>query len=71
MTALTVLICAAWIMPGLVGHDPWKPNEAYTFGLVYEILQGGSWVVPTLAHEPFVESPPLFILTAAAFAKSF
>ena len=71
MVVLTVLLCAAWILPGLVGHDPWKPDEAYTFGLVYHVLQGGGWVVPTLAGEPFVEKPPLFILTAAAFAKLF
>ena len=36
----------AWIVPGLVAHDPWKPDEAYTFGLVYHVLQGGSWIVP-------------------------
>jgi 4-amino-4-deoxy-L-arabinose transferase-like glycosyltransferase len=69
MAALTIVITGAWILPGLVGHDPWKPDEAYTFGLVYHILQGGSWIVPTLAGAPFVEKPPLFILTAAAFAK--
>ena len=71
MAALTVLICAAWILPGLIGHDPWKPDEAYTFGLVYHVLQGGGWVVPMLAAEPFLEKPPLFILTAAGFAKLF
>lgn len=69
MGALYVLLCAAWILPGLWGHDPWKPDEAHTFGLVYHILQGGSWVVPTLAGEPYLDKPPLFILTAAAFAK--
>ena len=52
----------------LVGHDPWKPDEAYTFGVVYELLQGGSWIVPTLAGEPFLDKPPLFYLTAAACA---
>lgn len=71
MTALTVCICAAWIVPGLLGHDPWKPDEAYTFGLVYHILQGGGWVIPMLAGEPFVEQPPLFVLTAALFAQLF
>jgi len=71
MTVLTVVICAAWILPGLVGHDPWKPDEAYTFGLVYHVLQGGSWIVPTLAGEPFMEKPPLFVLTAALFAQVF
>jgi len=64
-------LIAAWVFLGLVGHDPWKPDEAYTFGLVYHILQTGDWVVPTLAGEPFVEKPPLFFITAAAFAKLF
>ena len=70
-TALITLLCVAWILPGLVGHDPWKPDEAYTFGVVYSILEGGSWVVPHLAGEPFLEKPPLFYLTAAAFARAF
>lgn len=68
---LVALLCVAWILPGLFGHDPWKPDEAHTFGVVYEILRGGSWVVPTLAGEPFMDKPPLFYLTAAATAKLF
>ncbi len=68
---LAALLCAAWILPGLIGHDPWKPDEAHTFGVVYEILRGGSWVVPSLAGEPFIEKPPLFYLTAAATARLF
>jgi 4-amino-4-deoxy-L-arabinose transferase-like glycosyltransferase len=71
MVAVTVAICAAWLLPGLIGHDPWKPDEAYTFGLVYEVLHGSSWVVPMLAGEPFLEKPPLFTLVAALFAKLF
>ncbi|MFN7087650.1 MAG: ArnT family glycosyltransferase [Burkholderiales bacterium] len=70
-TVLVALLCLAWILPGLIGHDPWKPDEAYSFGLVYEILQGGSWIVPTLAGEPFMEKPPVFYLTAAAAAWLF
>lgn len=64
-------LIAAWALVGLFGHDPWKPDEAYTFGLVYHILQTGDWLVPTLAGEPFVEKPPLFFWTAALFAKAF
>ena len=67
----TVLLGAAWILPGLIGHDPWKPDEAYSFGLVYHILKTGDWVIPTLAQEPFMEKPPLFYITAALFAKLF
>jgi 4-amino-4-deoxy-L-arabinose transferase-like glycosyltransferase len=71
MAALTIAIGLTWTVLGLAGHDPWKPDEAYTFGLIYQILQGGSWIVPTLAGEPFVERPPLFILAAALFARLF
>jgi 4-amino-4-deoxy-L-arabinose transferase-like glycosyltransferase len=69
--AALLALLAAWIALGLLGHDPWKPDEAYTFGLVYHILESGEWLVPTLAGEPFVEKPPLFFWTAALFAKAF
>ena len=69
--AFTCLLCVAWILPGLIGHDPWKPDEAYSFGLVYHMLQTGDWIIPTLAGEPFMEKPPLFYITAALFAKGF
>ena len=68
---LLILLFAAWMLPGLIGHDPWKPDEAYSFGLIYHILQSGEWVVPTLAGEPFMEKPPLYYLVAALFAKIF
>ena len=70
-TAFVILLCVAWVLPGLIGHDPWKPDEAYTFGVVYSMLQGGSWVVPHLAGEPFLDKPPLFYLSAAACARLF
>lgn len=65
------LLCFTWLATGLTGHDPWKPDEAYSFGLVYHILQSGDWLVPTLAGEPFLDKPPLFYMVAAAFAKLF
>jgi len=68
---LIAVLCLAWLLPGLVGHDPWKPDEAHTFGAVHEILQGGSWIIPQLAGEPFLDKPPLFHLAAAASARVF
>jgi 4-amino-4-deoxy-L-arabinose transferase-like glycosyltransferase len=64
------LLCAVWLLMGLVGHDPWKPDEAYSFGLIYHIIQSNDWVVPTLAGEPYMDKPPLYYWTAAALAKS-
>ncbi|HTD89259.1 MAG TPA: hypothetical protein VK663_01245, partial [Burkholderiales bacterium] len=62
------LLCVAWILPGLIGHDPWKTDEAYTFGVIYDMVRGGSWLTPTLAGEPFLDEPPLYYLTAALTA---
>lgn len=69
-TALFVLVCVAWILPGLVGHDPWKSDEAIAMGVVSEMLRSGNWLVPTLAGEPYTERAPLFFWVAAAFAKA-
>ena len=64
------LLCAVWSLTGLIGHDPWKPDEAYSFGLIYHILQSHDWIVPTLAGEPYLDKPPLYYWTAALFAKA-
>lgn len=68
---LGIAVLAAWVLLGLAGHDPWKADEAYTFGLVWHILETGDWIVPTLGGEPFMEKPPVFFITAAAMAKLF
>src|SRR5437870_8961181 len=69
--AALALLVTVWLAAGLVGRDPWKPDEAYSFGLVHHILHSGDWVVPTLAGEPFMEKPPLFFISAALFARLF
>lgn len=66
---LTLLFAVAYVLPGLTGHDPWKQDEAYSFGIVYNMLQTGDLVVPTLAADPFLEKPPVFYLTAAGVAR--
>src|SRR5258705_4078624 len=68
--ALYCLI-GAWLLFGLFGRDPWKPDEAYTFGVVNHMVQTGDWIVPYLAGEPFMEKPPLFFLTSAIFVRLF
>ncbi|MBI3902108.1 MAG: glycosyltransferase family 39 protein [Nitrosomonadales bacterium] len=65
------LLCAVWVGTGLVGHDPWKPEDAHSFGLIFHILQSGDWLVPNLAGDAYMDKPPLYYLTAALFAKLF
>jgi hypothetical protein len=69
-TALFLLVCFAWLLPGLVGHDPWKADEAVAFGAVSEMLRTGDWSRFSIAGEPFTGEAPLFLWTAAAFAKA-
>jgi len=68
-TALFLVVCFAWLVPGLVGHDPWKYDEAVVFGSVNEILRSGDWVTFRIAGEAYVEKAPLFLWAAAFFAK--
>ena len=65
------LLILVWVCTGLVGHDPWKPDEATSFGIVYSMLQSGDWLVPTLVGEPYLDKPPLYYWTAALSAKLF
>ncbi|WP_188702324.1 ArnT family glycosyltransferase [Silvimonas iriomotensis] len=68
---LLLVLVLAWLLPGLIGHEPWKPDEAYTFGLIEHIAKTGDWVVPTLAGEPFMEKPPIFFISAAWVLQAF
>ncbi len=73
-TALFLIICAAWLVPGLVGHDPWKPDEALAMGIVYAMLSDGSllgWLVPNIAGAPTNDFPPLYYWLSALMAKLF
>jgi 4-amino-4-deoxy-L-arabinose transferase-like glycosyltransferase len=66
---LIVLLFLVWMLPGLVGRDPWKADEPYTFGIVRHMLQTGEWTVPNVAGEPFLEKPPLYFVSAALTGK--
>jgi 4-amino-4-deoxy-L-arabinose transferase-like glycosyltransferase len=70
-TILFLIVCAAWLFPGLIGHDPWKPDEAVTFAPVRHMLASGDWIVPMLAGEPFLERGPLYFWVAALTSKLF
>jgi 4-amino-4-deoxy-L-arabinose transferase-like glycosyltransferase len=70
-TGLFLVVCLAWLLPGLVGHDPWKYDEAVVFGVVTEMLRSGDWVMFRIAGEPYFDKAPLFMWVAAAFTKVF
>ena len=69
-TTLFVVLCLAWIVPGLVGHDPWKIDEAIVFGMVADIVRSGDWLTFHIAGEASFGRAPLFVWTAALFGKA-
>lgn len=70
-TALFLIICAAWLLPGIIGHDPWKPDEATVFGVIHSMLRDGQWMLPSIAGTPQFDYPPFYHWTAAALAWVF
>jgi 4-amino-4-deoxy-L-arabinose transferase-like glycosyltransferase len=66
---LFVLVCLAWLLPGLVGHDPWKPDEAVVFGAVHEMLRSGDLVLFQLAGEVYLDRAPLYIWVSGVSAR--
>lgn len=65
---LLVLI-AIWLLPGLVGHDPWKNEDAIAIGIAHQFASHGDWLLPRLAGEHYAEDGPLFYWIGAAFAR--
>ncbi|MCA8035286.1 glycosyl transferase [Burkholderia arboris] len=64
---VAALVCA-YTLPGVLGHDPWKQDETYTFGIIQHMLETGDFVVPTNAGLPFMEKPPLYAWVATSLA---
>ena len=57
-----LLLCAAWLLPGLVGHAPWKGGDGEHFVQLWLLLQNG--VSPQAA----AATPPLYYWVATATA---
>ena len=64
-----LLLCGAWVVLGLIGRDPWKTEDAITFGAAWEMLQRQDWLVPHIAQEPALHVPPLVPWLAALGMK--
>src|SRR5690348_6278232 len=64
-----LLLAAAWVALGLAGHDPWKADDATSFGLSWEMALHGDYLVPHLGGEPYLVRPPLLAWAGALFIK--
>jgi len=68
---LFATLVLAYLLPGLVGHDPWKTEDATGIGIVHQMLEHGRWIVPYLAGEAYLEDGPFHYWVAALTAKLF
>jgi 4-amino-4-deoxy-L-arabinose transferase-like glycosyltransferase len=64
-----LLLCAIWLLAGVVGHDPWKNEDAVHLGVAFGMAGGGDWLVPRVAGDPWLVMPPLYHWTAALCGK--
>ena len=65
-----VILLAIFILAGLVGHEPWKNDDAITIGVTADMLQRGHWLAPHLADRPYPDAP-LYYWTAAVTGALF
>ena len=66
LTALLVI----YIFPGLIGHDPWKHDDAISTGIAYDIAQHGNWLLLQLAGRAYPDAP-LYYWISATVGKLF
>ncbi len=67
-----VALCLVYILPGLIGRDPWKSEDAAGFGVMWTMATGAGyggiadWLLPNVAGAPVLESGPLMYWVGAA-----
>lgn len=67
-TAGITALVGLYLLVGLIGHDPWRGDDAVHFGPVLSMLKGEGWLFPMLAGEPLVDYPPLYYWTGTLLA---
>lgn len=63
------LLVGLYLLVGLLGHDPWRGDDARHLGPVLSMLNGEGWLIPRLAGEAWLEYPPLHYWLASLGAS--
>jgi 4-amino-4-deoxy-L-arabinose transferase-like glycosyltransferase len=55
------LMALVYAVPGLLGRDPWKPDDASSFGVMWSMSSGqfADWLMPNVAGAPVFDAGPL------------
>jgi 4-amino-4-deoxy-L-arabinose transferase-like glycosyltransferase len=67
---LVLAMCAAYLAAGVIGHDPWKSEDAIHLAIAHGFATGGSLLLPSLAGEPLPNVEPLYHWLAAGSAAA-
>jgi 4-amino-4-deoxy-L-arabinose transferase-like glycosyltransferase len=67
--AVLLLILAAFFASGLFDHSFWGPNDCREGAMIWDMVQSGRWVTPTLNGVPYLEKPPLLHWTGVIFCR--
>ncbi|MEF8732286.1 MAG: glycosyltransferase family 39 protein [Candidatus Accumulibacter meliphilus] len=51
------ILLVLYIFTGLLGHDPWKNDDAVTIGVVHDLVRNGHWLSLSLAGAPYPDAP--------------
>jgi 4-amino-4-deoxy-L-arabinose transferase-like glycosyltransferase len=65
------VIAAAFVLPGLAGHDPWKSHDAVGIGIVHDMLKSGDLLVPRAGGWLLLSDPPFYHWIALVFGWAF
>ena len=66
-----LLLCALYVLPGLVGREPWRTSDAPGFATALTMLRGTwhDWLIPNIAGELLRDEGPLAYVLLAAINK--
>ncbi|MCH8619731.1 glycosyltransferase [Undibacterium sp. TS12] len=68
-----IALCLLYILPGLIGRDPWKGDDAAGFGIMWTMAHGSlnDWLWPHIVGLPMPEEGPLAFWLGAICIKLF
>ncbi|HVK94550.1 MAG TPA: glycosyltransferase [Noviherbaspirillum sp.] len=70
---ILLALCLLYILPGLIGRDPWKTEDAAGFGVMWTMAYGTleDWLWPHIVGLPAAEKGPLAFWIGALCIKFF
>ncbi len=69
---LLLAMCLVFVIPGFVARDPWRNDDAASFGVISTMLRGATsdWLRPNIFGIPVYDEGPMFFWMAGLWAKA-